>query len=401
MILGSLILYFLCWRFPIIMAEAGVSHHGLWFMDTYAILAALDAQRLGLDPYAYNPLNYFGGPHVYSHWWLALGVFPLTRADTPWLGPLVSGGAVLTAWVVLRPRNGHETAWALLILCSAPMVLGLNRANVDLLLFALLSLCVPSINSHARFWRVMGTPLLVALATGLKYYPAVAGLIVLAVHRGWERRLTLALAVSLLVLVGVSVAPELTKYISDRLPQGLHTFGAPVALLATGLSPVAAVCFAGAFLLMTGWWFMHHTALREWNVPCNLQTEYLFFIMGAVMLSGSFVATVNYGYRWIYAIWMIPFLCRAQPSLPHPALGRWLKIMRRLLLLALWGDAPVALILNLTTGSVAVADRWIGLFTALQQPFLWAFFGCLSGWLVHFVFAQLTPVRLMPGSSGP
>ncbi len=390
MILGCLAVYGLCWRLPQVMAFAGVSNEGVWFLDTYAILAALDAKRQGLDPYVYNPLNYFGGTHVYSDWWFALVPLPLTRADSLWLGGLVIAAALVAAWSVLKPRNWREVAWSLAVLCSAPVILGLNRANMDFLFFAILSGCVPAMLSRVQWRRVTVAPVLVAFATGLKYYPAVAGLIVLAARGIRERLVAVGVMAGLLVCVGISVAPSLSHYTSDQLPGGLYTFGSLVSLRAAGLSNTAAVGCTVLLLAGAGGWIALAILRRSWKTRVEQPRDYYFFILGAVLLTGSFVATVNYGYRWLYAVWMIPFLCRANAAEENGAVNRLLFLTRLLLAVALWSDVCVAMILNQTVHSLAVANRWIGLFSALQQPVIWGLFVCLSGWLVHFVGVQLT-----------
>src|ERR1035437_4878407 len=67
--------------YPGLFLAVGTNHYGVWFLDSFAILASNDALTRGHDPFAINPLDYFNRPHVYSHWWLHLPAFGLTRAD--------------------------------------------------------------------------------------------------------------------------------------------------------------------------------------------------------------------------------------------------------------------------------------------------------------------------------
>lgn len=389
-----LLVYVACWRFPQVMAFAGVSNEGVWFLDTFAVLAAVDAKGLGLDPYAPNPLNYFRGTHVYSNWWFALGHFPISRYDTVWLGFLVVVLFLVTAWLVLRPRTAREGAWSVGVLCSAPIILALNRANSDLLIFVILSACIPALLSRVRFCRLWVPPTLIAFTAGLKYYPALAGMIVLSVRNATDRWISSVIAAVLLCCVGISVAPGLFHYTSDRLPQGLHTFGARVSLEGAGFSGPSVAGMSIAFLLIAGGWIASKSLRSSWRIPPEQERDYCFFIMGAVVLTGSFVATVNYGYRWVYAVWMIPFLCRKPISIPSAGVVWLTGATRILLMVALWSHACVAMILNSTVHSVVVAEWWIGVFVALEQPLIWGFFLCLGAWLSHFVFVQLLlPLR--------
>jgi hypothetical protein len=90
--------------FPAAFRYLGVNHFGVWFLDSFALLASNDALARGLDPYAINPLDYFHRPHVYSPWWLHLGDLGLTRADNLRVG-LVMAGVFLP-----RPFGGCDPA---------------------------------------------------------------------------------------------------------------------------------------------------------------------------------------------------------------------------------------------------------------------------------------------------
>ena len=385
LVLASSGVCLLCWLYPELMESAGMGPMGRWFLDTHTVLGAIEADWKGLDAYAYNAIS---GPHWYSHWWLTLDALRLTQADTRWLGPLISGSALVVAWLTTRPRTALELRWALIVLCSAPFILGLNRANADLLLFTLLSLCVPLLSAPVRFWRIVGAPVLIALAAGLKYYPATAGLILLAVRPARDRNLALALGVGLLVLTGLSVGPDVVHYTANEPTTGFYTFGALTLFLAAGLPTAFAPWLSLGFLALAGWVILRRTSLRSWSPPAAQQADYLAFILGAVILTGCFVATINYVYRWIFLVWMLPFLCRLDVARTHPGLHN-LQIATRLLIgLALWTEVPVVTALNLIGTSQEVVDRWEDWTTGFLQFVTWSLFACLCGWLAHFVVMQ-------------
>ncbi len=166
------------WK-PKLFFVLGVEHFDRWFVDTFALLASNDAVTRGLNPYANNPLDYFGRPHVYSHWWLHLRDLGLTRADSQWLGlGLVSIFFVAALWR-LRPQVPTQLLWYLAVICCSAVVLALDRGNNDLVIFILLTPLVPCLLSRFRLVRLLA-PFLVMAAAMLKYYPAAAGLVVLA-----------------------------------------------------------------------------------------------------------------------------------------------------------------------------------------------------------------------------
>lgn len=66
--------------------------------------------------------------------------------------------------------HARDRAGPSAVLGSAPILLGLNRANIDLVLFLILGPCVPALMSSRRLVRLLAAPALIALAAGLKYY---------------------------------------------------------------------------------------------------------------------------------------------------------------------------------------------------------------------------------------
>ena len=183
--------------FPRLFLFFGLNHYDTWFLDLFALLASNDAVTRGLDPYAPNPLDYFGRPHVYSHWWLHLRDLGLTRADVRWLGLTLIGAFFLVAGSRLRAQSRGQLAWYAALLCSAPVLLAVDRCNNDIVVFLLLALLVPSLLSQHRWIRML-SPVLVTAAAMLKYYPAAAALVLLAGADRKEVRLRLLLTLLLL-----------------------------------------------------------------------------------------------------------------------------------------------------------------------------------------------------------
>lgn len=374
-----------CWLYPELMESAGMGPIDNWFMDTNAVLGAMEAQWRGLDPWSYNDIS---GPHWYSHWWFWLGWAHPTKTDTVWVGPLVSASTFIVAWIVTRPRTALELRWALVVLCSAPLMLGFHRANADMLLFSLLTLCVPAMLSRHPFWRILGAPLVIALATGLKYYPATAGLILLAVRPPRDRNLALAAAAGLLVLTGLSVGPDLVHYTNNVPTTGFYTFGAAALFQAADVPDPLVPVISLSFLILTGWVIRQRAGLCAWSPSPAQRADYLRFILGAVILLGCFVTTVNYVYRWVFLIGMIPFLCRLEAARTNLPLHN-LQVATRLLIgVALWAEIPVVTLLNVIKPTQEVIDLWEDWTTGFLQIVTWSLFACLSGWLTHFTVAE-------------
>jgi len=374
----------LCWWYPAVMSLVGIGHGGVWFRDTLDVLSSLDAHRRGLDPFA-GPTAGFAALS-YSHWWLWLEATGLTRRDSLAAGLVISGLGLATGWWVARPRSASELGWMLAVFCSAPVFLGLNRANVDLLLFALLSLCGPAILARRRFWRIAGAAGLIALATGLKYYPVAACPLLLATRPDRDRRLALGLGLVLLALTAWSVGPDLARYAGVVDHEGFYVFGAPLVAHRLGLPGVVVLGAAAAWLAGAGLWLARGPALRGWSVPADQSGDYLAFLLGALVLTACFLVTVNYAYRWIFALGMIPFLCRVGAD--RPALRRLALVTRGLLVVQLWFEVPVIAALNLVPHYEATLRLWEKITFVVLTGISWPLFACFSGWLVHFALTQ-------------
>lgn len=371
-------------------ALMAVPHCDQWFIDSYAILASNDAVAQGLNPYDHNPLDYFGRPHAYSHWWLRLGDLGLTRADNFWLGLAWVGGffAVALAW--LRPRSLREVAGYALILCSGSIVLAIDRANNDLVVFLLLAGVVPGLLARHRVWRWL-TVLWIALAAGLKYYPAAAALVLLAGDDPREVRRQLGLMGAALLLVGLSLRHDLAN-LGEMMPQprGLFSFGAQVIFSPLewgGLQVRAAAGLLGAGIFILGW---RSRWLAAWSAPADAaqRREYLHFVLGAALLCGCFWTGMNYSYRWIFAVWLAPWLWRQVVTSHESRAARNFSAgLVIVLLLALWSDTVMLTVLRaaLFTTPYAVVEGWARTSFLAVQPLIWLCFAGLLMTLAQFV----------------
>jgi hypothetical protein len=378
--------------FPKLFFAVGVNHFGVWFLDTFALLASNDAVTLGRDPYVPNNLDYFHRPHVYSHWWLHLRDLGLTRAHTPWVGFGLVVAFLGTVLSQLRPRSAGELFWYTAVFFSSSVLLALDRANNDLVIFLLLSAVLPALLSVNRPLR-FGAALPIAIATGLKFYPAVAALVLTAGTEKRERLMRVLVMITLLVIVGVSIAPDIARS-GSIVPraEGLMTFGAINLLEWAGLSGRQAMGVALVLAGLAVFAFLRSRIFEGWTPASENRLAWLSFVLGASLLTGCFFAGTNYAYRWIFAIWLAPFLwLLAHDATASIRLRRLSRITAVLLLFVLWSDAVVSAMLARFTGreSAEYLVQWADKFFLLEQPMVWAFFFCLLGFLAHFTREQL------------
>ncbi len=379
-------------QWPVLRHRMGMADSGMWFMDSYAVLAASDAVQQGLDPYRDNPLDPFHRLHSYSGWWFALGDLGLGRKDNFLVGGAWVALFFAAAAAVLRPRTYLAAAGCALVALSPPVLLAVQRANNDLVVFVLLAagLLVLRTVTPARLAIFAG---LLLLATGLKFYPLVAGLVLVLLR---PPRLMLTAGALTLLAAGAALAsvwPDLHQA-SIPAPGGIYIFGSAVIFRDLGCAPPAALVAGAAGLALAAagtWW-------RGWFIRLDGQravwSEQLAFVCGSALLVGCFLAGISYAYRLIFAVFLWPLLMRrAEGSGP-----RWPAY---LLLAVLWLDGLYCLAANLLIGPMKLPEllrvQWC--LRLLSQPLVWAGMAMLAGSLLELLrLAWRDTFRVRPRS---
>ncbi|HVT72647.1 MAG TPA: hypothetical protein VHD61_05890 [Lacunisphaera sp.] len=371
---------------PIIGRRLGVMNGDPWFVDSYAVLAASDAVRAGLDPFLPNPLDVYHRPHSYSRWWFYLGDLGLTRRDNFLLGGTWVALFLATSIALVRPAGRGEMALAAGTLLAPVVLLGMNRANNDLTVFILLGAGLLALRQVTP-GRLAIFALMTVLATGLKFYPIVAALALLLVRPG-NRMLAATggtIAAGLAVLVWLRTDLQRAVILA---PIQAYTFGAPILfrdLGWTGRGPLLAglVLLGLAALLCHG---------RGWSVdlaaPAAPVAERLAFACGALLLVGCFVAGISFSYRLMFVLFLLPWLWARRET---PAA----RVTLLLLLLTLWLDGIYCVTVNTLIGPMLESrlghlQRTWRFFT---QPVVWAAMALLAGSLVGLLPAAARTLR--------
>ena len=241
----------------------------------------------------------------------------------------------------------------LLLAAFSPFaVFGLERANVDLLLFVMVAAAVPCLERGAA-WRLLGYGLIVAAGL-LKFYPWV--LLVLLLR---ERPLVFllgaaAFAAMLAALVAgypvelaesianlPQVNPFLDAFGASQLPDGLvivthmrHAamfmgdwidaaigWGGRLGLLAAALAGAVLLARSGALV----------RALRRLG-----GREAQCLSVGAVMMCGCFFTGANLGYRAVFVLFALPGLLALARAADASWLARGMRAAVAAFVLVLW-----------------------------------------------------------------
>jgi hypothetical protein len=376
---------------PAVLESLGLVSYGLTYLDSYAILAALDAVRAGQDPHVANALDPLARWHVYSDWWLALRWLGLGRADNFLVGTAWIAAFALTCWLAVRPRDRREAGWMALLLLSPPVLLAFLRANNDLVIFVLVALAGLAAAGSGWLRQLLGIAILV-LATGLKYYPAFAAPVFLWARPRSRLPALVALAVAATGLTLLLVAPQM-KRAQFQIGSGVHAMGAPLLGRELGWSDrtssvvAVAVLGLGAAALARG---RFTTGLAVTGSP----RERLLAAIGASLLLACFAAGVNYAYRFIFVFFMAVWVWRRATGEGAARELRTARVACGLILVALWADGLLCLACNrfvsLSPETLASIDRpW----RAFTQPLHWALMTLFAGWLLEGAWTALKAWR--------
>ncbi len=366
----------------------GIYNYGQPFLDTYAILAALDATRAGLDPHAVNPLDALRRPHVYSDWWLTLRWLGIGRGQNFLVGIAWVAAFAVTAWTTMKPRRVGEALWLAALLVSPSVLLVVNRGNNDLVVFVLLAGCAAV--TWPAWWGGVVAAACLGLATGLKYFPAPAALAFL-----WVRPVRRAPAWLLVALLGsagalASVWPEIARS-RFTIASGIYTMGAPLWWRDFGWKDGAAA-LPGLLVIVGAALVLAFTGVTRGLTERGVARERLLAAVGASVLLACFLAGVNYAYRWIFVLWPAFWLGRQAVDTVLPRRERvaaWVAC--GLVLACLWMDGLLAVVVNLFFAQYAPAwqEHLDVVWRKWTQPLHWFLMMLLAGWLCEGALATV------------
>jgi hypothetical protein len=302
------------------------------FLDTHAVLAAIECHRLGIDIYAANPCDVLGRFHVYSPLWLHLGVLPV---DTDWTNVLgIALDLAFFACLTMLPPPERLAGTAVMIaaVVSPAVVFGLERANNDLLIFIFATL-TGCLVLQSGWPRLLGY-LCIVFAAVLKFYPVT--LFVLAWREPWLRGLLIvALA---LVALAACLLPEATSLLRmlPLVPTGkIGAMSLPIGLMERlHWPPWSRFALLGLLLLVALPRSMRWSSQIQSGLTRLPEAERVFLTIGAALIVGCFLAGQSVGYRAMHLLFVLPALL-ALASGPGTRLAR---LAITLVLGVLWAD---------------------------------------------------------------
>ena len=359
-------------------------------------LSAWDCARKGAEGAPPDYCDVIMRGYTYSPFWLTLDWIPLGPADRVWAG-LTLGIAFLISLCALPPAVSlTEIVVRIAAALSTMVAFGIERANLDLLIF-LLVLCALALLRRSAIARTLGYCVAV-LAGAIKYYPFVLlGLVA-------RERLRLAIPIALASLIALSAFYSIysskilgtAPYIAHGSPFGDMfgasnlPFGAFLLLRDLGTLPTAlirtlivAMALAGGALLL-----LVIRLIRPQNLSSALgridEERRLALLAGALLLVGCFFAGQNVGYRGIFLLLLIPGLSALARDKDAGTVATTSRLAMVIVPILMWSEAIRWWVhLVFTAGPVEGAPNTAPI---LRQPWdIFAWFAREAAWWVLII----------------
>jgi len=310
----------------------GVSAMPFAFADTEVVLAWLDCYRAGRDMRQPCDFGYSHLPLNYPKTWLALAALPIGWKHA-WPVAVIMESLLFLVTVLLVLPYPRAAVWPTLgALASPPLLLALERANADVLIFLFLfGACL------AGGWVAS---VLIAVAGALKIYPIAA---VISIADNGRKRTWAAAALALVLFAGFCFTPlanwsgvvlqhtqsATSSFDHQVLPEILNESLSKRGVRIEPLLRVGAIVIFLGLLISTPWLAKHLPAA---GAPATERDRRLIVCAMAVFLA-CFAMGHNYDYRHIHFLLAIPALSAIA------AQRRWIcleGLFLALLLAALW-----------------------------------------------------------------
>ncbi|MEP7225610.1 MAG: hypothetical protein ABI783_11720 [Actinomycetota bacterium] len=300
------------------------------FVDIRFLTTAWECTRDGLDVFPRNLCDPHGMRfNDHPRIWLAPAFFGLGESSTFALGLVIGSAFLLAVFAAIGNISTRAAFLYAALLCSPSVMLGVERANTDLIVFVIVVSGVLLAGRGTTLTTTAGSALLFFAAV-LKLYPAFAwgALLRRPLRRALVRGVVMSIAFGAYLLATLEDLRAVREHFPRRVP---FSYGAPVFAEELGsdrfggqLLVVVTGCMLAAALIA----FAKRSQPQPWQ-DRDTSNRPALFLAGAGIYVGSYAATYNFNYRLIFLLLTVPYLLRS-PRVPYP------KGALTLILLALW-----------------------------------------------------------------
>ena len=285
------------------------------FADMRSVTSAWDCTRKHIAVLPVNPCDPWRRPANYPQIWLLPAFLGLGQSSTIALGFLAAVVFFAAALLIIPPSarlmDGLIFGFAL---CAPAVMLGIERGNVDILLFALVALAA-SLVRRGRKGMLRGTSMLVFAAI-LKLYPIFA--LPALIRRARRHALVATIAGTTVFAIYIGATFSYTEEIVRTVPQtdsysyGINLVGAWLSsgfsvLPGTGWNVVIIIATAVIALRLRSR-LRPRLTLDESDAARTRDLDY--FWSGGCIYVASFALFRSYDYRLVFVLLTIPQLLR-------------------------------------------------------------------------------------------
>jgi len=349
----------------------GVYHLRPSFADMRFLLCAIETERAGHDSYRMTECDPWLRVMNYPRLWLSLSVFPLGARQTAPLGVGLALIFYLSVLILVGPLTVREGAYYGFLVCSPAVMLGVERGNVDLLIFSLLVLTILLFQRLGT--RSVWPYAVIILCSFLKFYPIFA---MAAALRDRSRIIALSIigsagAVFLVYLYWIRHDLALIIHNTWQLAfnvsfgskvifffyNAVHWWGAPLNVTAWSRASLAVVTVIAAIFV------------KKTSAPSFTKEMADSMLIGMSLYTGVFAFLgTNYNYKFIFLLLAVPQVLEwIRRNTPYRAFAfTFLTLMA----VAFWLSAQ--------------EEYWQ---FVVKEVVNWCLFGMSAFVLLHFVFA--------------
>jgi hypothetical protein len=356
------------------------------FYDTRQFAMGAESYYQGYDPLIENPANDRGQRLTYPRIWHVLFPLVVDQSRTNIMGSIVVIIFFIGLGIFWFSTKFDNLTYFILsvITLSPPVMLGIERANNELIIFFILSLAL-TVDYYSR----IGGLSLFLFASILKFQP-VLGFIYLIKEEKRKFWILFLSALGLFALYMYWIKDDL-HYVFTAISQGVSSsyginvwwkaighrryFNLPLSESTQMIFHVLSYILAATIIIVT-----LYLSIRQKNNETCRQSRYIdAFRVGAAIYTGSFLLLTNNDYRLVFMIFTVPQLVDWMRNKEHP-LAFASRITMSVMVLSLWSNLIMRYLGRKTSFVIEVPANWV-MFAGL----LYLLFSSHPSWLSDYV----------------